>query len=136
MKKVLGCLINEDQVGFVNGRYIGEAVRTVIDTIEYAKKKDKRGLIFLIDFRKAFDSLSHAFVEKTLDFFNFGTKFKRWIKLLLHDFWGQINHGGNLSALFAMERGARQGDPISSLIFILCIEILAMRLRSSKKIVG
>ena len=79
------------------------------------------GLLLLIDFRKAFDSISHRFIEKSLKLFNFGPRYRKWIRLLLQDFKGQINHGGNLTELFDMSRGARQGDPISSLLFILAI---------------
>ena len=47
-----------------------------------------------------------------------------------------INHCGNISNRFAIGRGARQGDPIASYIFIICLEILAHKLRSDSKIKG
>ena len=59
-----------------------------------------------------------------------------WIELLLHNFHAVINHCGNISKKFNIGRGARQGDPIASYIFIICIEILAHKLRSDPKIQG
>ena len=58
IKPVLPGLINPDQKGFVAGRYIGEAIRTTYDIMDYAKQNNTAGLILLIDFEKAYDSIS------------------------------------------------------------------------------
>ena len=54
----------------------------------------------------------------------------------MHDFNAVINHCGNISKRFEIARGCRQGDPIASYLFILCIEILAHKIRSSENIEG
>ena len=41
-----------------------------------------------------------------------------------------------MSKKFDTSRGARQGDPIASYIFIICIEILAFKLRADSHIIG
>ena len=46
----------------------------------------------------------------------------------------QIN--GFISDAFTVKRGFRQGDPISPYIFILCFEILSIKIRQSKSIKG
>ena len=56
--------------------------------------------------------------------------------ILLQNFSAVINHCGNISQKFNIGRGARQGDPIASYIFIICIEILAIKLRSDPVIKG
>ena len=47
-----------------------------------------------------------------------------WNMIMLKDFTVTIMHAGNASRNINIGRGCRQGDPIASLIFILCIEIL------------
>ena len=58
----------------------------------------------------------------------------KWVEILLHNFSAVINHCGNISSKFNIGRGCRQGDPIASYLFILCIEILAHKLRRDSKV--
>ena len=55
---------------------------------------------------------------------------------MLHNFSAVINHCGNISKKMSIGRGARQGDPIASYLFIISIEILAHKLRADPKIRG
>ena len=136
MKTVLNKLINKDQTGFLAGRYIGENIRLIYDLMHYTEKNDIPGLLFIIDFKKAFDSVSWSFISKVLTFFNFGDSIKKWIEVLHTNVSSAINLGGNLSSFFKIHRGCRQGDPIASYIFILCVEILASRLRTNINVKG
>ena len=71
LKKVIEKLINSDQKAYIKGRYIGENIRTVSDIIHYMKERKMDALILLIDFEKAFDSISWSFIDKALKKFNF-----------------------------------------------------------------
>ena len=46
----------------MKGRYIGENIRLIFETIEYVDEQDLPGILFFSDFEKAFDSISHDFV--------------------------------------------------------------------------
>ena len=50
IKKVLPNLINEDQTGFISGRYIGDNIRLLYDVIDYLKENNLPGLLVSIDF--------------------------------------------------------------------------------------
>ena len=136
LKTVLDYLISNDQTGFIKGRFIGENTRLVYDTMKYCEENHIPGLLMLIDFEKAFDSLSFNFIEKTFDFFNFGDMFKKWIKLFLYNTQVCVQLNGYLSDFFTVKRGCRQGDPISPYIFILCSEILNIKIKNNKNITG
>ena len=136
IKPCLNTIIHSDQKGFVSGRYIGEAVRTTYDILDWAKENNRTGILLLIDFEKAYDSISFNYIHKCLKFFNFGESLIKWVNILLNNFTAVINHCGNISKTFSIQRGCRQGDPIASYLFIICIEILAHKLRTEKKIVG
>ena len=47
-----------------------------------------------------------------------------------------VNHCGNISRQFSVQRGCRQGDPISSFLFIIAVEILALKLRNDANVKG
>ena len=59
-------LISTDQTGFMEGRYIGENTRLLYDIMQYTEEQHIPGLLLLIDFEKAFDSLSWRFIDKVL----------------------------------------------------------------------
>ena len=52
LKSVLNKLINNDQKGFISGRYIGENIRTVYDILFETKQQDIPGLLVSVDFNK------------------------------------------------------------------------------------
>ena len=47
-----------------------------------------------------------------------------------------INHNGWLSRFFSLEKGVRQGCPLSGPLFIIGIEILAIKIRQNFQING
>ena len=76
MKEVLPGLIQSEQKGFLKDRYIGENIHTVADSLHYIRQKHLTGMLLLIDFQKAFDSLEWDYIEAALKAYNFGTYFR------------------------------------------------------------
>lgn len=136
LKLHLDKLIHPDQTGFIAGRYIGENTRLIYDMMQYTEENDIPALLLLIDFEKAFDSLSWSFLDKVLKYFNIGESFRSWISVFYKNTKSAITQSGHLSSFFYLGRGCRQGDPISPYLFLLCAEILAIRVRNNNNIKG
>jgi hypothetical protein len=80
LKPVLVDLISQIQKVFLKGRYIGECTRLIFDLIEKMEEDDIPGLLVLLAFEKAFDTVEWSFLHKTLQFVGFGESFCSWIK--------------------------------------------------------
>ena len=89
-----------------------------------------------MDIEKAFDSLYHDFLLTVLNKFGFGSNFISWIKLLLNSQQSCVINGGNTTPYFDLEKGARQGDPVSAYFFILALEVLSVFIKSNENIKG
>lgn len=136
MHKILHKLVSSDQTGYVKGRYIGTNIRLIDDIINHCEKNNKKGILLFLDFKKAFDSVEWKFIAKVLDKFNFGPQFKHWIETIYKNCQAKVKNNGYISEPFFLERGIRQGCPVSALLFILVAEILAQRVRDSNTIQG
>ena len=102
-------LINPDQVAYIHDRFIGSNVRLVLDTMGYITNSKKGGLLFFLDFRKAFDSIEWNFMFECLKKYNFGPDFIQWVKLLYTQPLTCIKNNGYISDIFELEKGIRQG---------------------------
>ena len=136
LKTILNKLIHEDQTGFISGRFIGENIRTLYDLMFYCEKQSIPGLLLLIDFEKAFDSLAWDFIYRVLTFLNFGPSLITWIKVFYKNIKSCVIINGQASSFFNIYRGCRHGDPLSPYIFILCAEILAHLIRKNDNVKG
>ena len=136
LKSVLPSLINEDQNGFMANRYTGDNIRLIYYLISYLCRENKPGLLLCLDFETAFDSVNWIFMFKVLRAFGFGPDICQWISTFYKDIKSFVTVNGQLSQWFAIQRGCRQGNPISPYLFILCAEILAIMIRQNKHIKG
>ena len=69
-------IIHSNQSGYVEGRFIGETIRTIDDIMDFTKCEGIGGILAFLDFEKAFDSVEWNFLHKCLDVFNFGSDLK------------------------------------------------------------
>ena len=94
------------------------------------------GLLIFIDFHKVFDSLEWNFLFACLRAFNFGPDFFRWTEIFYKNIQSCVINNGFASDFFALERGVRQGDPLSPYLFVLAVEVLAIAVRQNINIRG
>ena len=125
----LPSLIHSDQTGFIKGRYIGQNIRLLDGLMNFTDVNKIPGILLFIDFEKAFDTLEWSFLHRALEIFNFGPKIRKWVSILYNDIESGVMNGGYMTNYFKVSRGVRQGCPLSPFLFVLAVEILALKLR-------
>ena len=131
ISKLLPKVIHEDQSGYVKGRNIGQNIRLIKDIMKITALGNIPGMAIFIDFKKAFDSVDWNFLAKALEAFNFGPQIRKWIRTFYTDISSCVINNGHASEFFNLQRGVRQGCPLSGILFVLCAEILAQAIRNN-----
>ena len=67
--------MNENQVAYINNRFISESGRLMSDVLEITNSLDIEGILMAVDIEKAFDSINHSFLMDVLKKFGFGNNF-------------------------------------------------------------
>ena len=136
MKNILSSIVKCDQTAYVKGRHIGISIRLISDILEYNEENDISGILFSVDFEKAFDSIQHAFLFAVLKSFGFGPQFIQWVRTFLNNAESCVMNNGHSTGYLPLKRGTRQGDPLSAYLFILCVESLFIQIGEDENIKG
>ena len=134
LKKNIGKLVHTDQSGYIKGRNICFNIRLIQDVIDYFENGEEEGAIIFLDFQKAFDTVSHEFLMNAFSRYNFGESFKKWVNVIYNKAESCVTNNGWTSKPLSINKGIRQGCPLSALLFLLVAEILAVRVRSNSNI--
>ncbi|KAJ9557764.1 hypothetical protein OSB04_012378 [Centaurea solstitialis] len=97
LKLVVGDVISSVQTAFVKGRKIMDGPLIVNE----------------VDFEKAFDNVRWEYLWKIMSQMNFGNVWISWMKGLICTAKVSVLVNGAPSKEFALEKGVRQGDPLS-----------------------
>jgi hypothetical protein len=119
-------LMHKNQVGFIPNRSIVDHIRMANAIINYAEVVEENGAIVALDQEKAYDKIRHGYLWETLD------TFINTVKALYQHASTCVAINGVLSKPFCVQRGIRQGDPLSCPIFDLAIEPLACMIRKDE----
>ena len=83
LKPTLDKIVGKSQMAYIPGRFIAECTRNTYDIFTHAKENNLPGMLLLVDFEKAFDSVNFKFIVTTLEIFGFGDEFIKWIPIIL-----------------------------------------------------
>lgn len=116
--------IKLEQTGFTKGR---ETKNNIIKTCTLVEYADVQTRLLAVDAEKAFDRVGWQFLEETLMQIGMGPKMLSRIIALYSISRAKVRINGVLSEDIKISNGTHQGCPLSPLLFILVMEITAIR---------
>lgn len=128
LKKGLSQIINETQTGFMANRHISCNMRLILDLIDYSEYVESDAVILSLDFYKAFDTVEHQFLFRSLQTFGFGENVISGVKMLHKNISSCVLLYPNTPQSFSVYRSVRQGCPCSPVLFLIVVEMLSIHI--------
>ncbi|XP_056695410.1 uncharacterized protein [Spinacia oleracea] len=131
LSQVLPDVISHNQGAFVSGKSILHNVLIYQDLIKmYNQSLTQPCCLMKVDIRKAYDTVEWTFIEEVMLDLGFPPFFVQLIMTCLSTTRYSILINGEPTDLIQPRRGIRQGDPLSPLLFTLCMEYFSRSMKT------
>lgn len=134
MQLVMPRIIDEEQCGFMKNRFIGDNILSLQSIIQYLHDSQQEAWLMTADLEKAFGLIHHEAIWATLDYFNLGFTFINFVKTLYQKSSVRVLCNGMLSKELKLLNGVKQGDAISSFLFLCATQVLIIALKENPDI--
>ncbi|CAG8619222.1 14509_t:CDS:2, partial [Acaulospora colombiana] len=131
LKAVAPSIINLDQAGFMPKRSIYDQTKLLELIIKLSENRRANGMVMALDQEKAYDRIDHTYLWATMKAFGIPKCFIRRVRKLYENAGTSIRLNGCTTNPFKVDRGVRQGDPLSCLLYNIAIEPLFELIRTS-----
>ncbi|PIK56880.1 hypothetical protein BSL78_06206 [Apostichopus japonicus] len=128
-------LVGDLQTCAVKGHCIQQNLWLMRDLTDFVIERDLPCALVSLDQQKAFDMVDRGFLMNVLETFQLHPNFRKWISVLYEQSFSSVIVNGFCSEVFNVERGVRQGCPLSPLLYVLFSESLSRLLERDSKLV-
>ena len=97
------------------------------------RRSRKEGLVFKIDFEKAYDHVDWDFLDHVLERKGFSLRWRSWMRGCLSSATFAILVNGNAKGWVKAFIGPRQGDPLSPFLFTIVVDVLSRLIVRAKE---
>lgn len=127
-------VVSSSQTAFMRGRNILEGVVVLHETVhDELHRKKLNGVIFKVDFEKAYDKVKWPFLLQTLRMKGFSPKWISWVESFISGGSVAVKVNDEVGHFFQTEKVVRQGDPLSPILFNIIADMLTVLINRAKE---
>ncbi|GJY87219.1 RNA-directed DNA polymerase, eukaryota, partial [Tanacetum coccineum] len=116
---VIDSIVSPEQSAFIKGRQILDGPMMLSEIITHFNATRRKLMVFKVDFEKTYDSLSWDFLFEVMNKMGFTVNWIAWVKATLTSSRALVLLNGAHTKEFDIQRGLRQGDPLSPFLLFL-----------------
>lgn len=119
---LLSDTISPEQKGFCRVDGTGEHIAALKTVVHQVVNNFQNMTVAWLDLTNAFGSVPHAVMQKAIKALGFPKRFCKIVRDLYEESFTAVKANGEKTGEIEIEAGTKQGDPISPLLFNLCME--------------
>jgi hypothetical protein len=117
-------MVSPVQSAFIKGHFVQGNFMLVQQTARFLRRQNQPRILLKLDISKAFNSVSWSFLLEVMQHMGFGQVWRDIISGLLYLASTRVLVNGIPGGIILHQRGLRQGDPLSLMLFILTMDAL------------